>query len=99
MLLSTIMLTLLYAKLYATLCINKREIPFVIAFSLRKIVLIAVSKRPQQQRNAPRVFSVKALRKHHKCEIPFVIANDSDENRTRVTAVKGRCLNRLTTEP
>ena len=25
--------------------------------------------------------------------------NDSDGNRTRVTAVKGRCLNRLTTEP
>ena len=27
------------------------------------------------------------------------ILNDSDGNRTRVTAVKGRCLNRLTTEP
>ena len=26
-------------------------------------------------------------------------ANDSDGNRTRVTAVKGRCLNLLTTEP
>lgn len=26
-------------------------------------------------------------------------ANDSDGNRTRVTAVKGRCLNRLTTGP
>ena len=26
-------------------------------------------------------------------------SNDSDGNRTRVTAVKGRCLNRLTTEP
>ena len=25
--------------------------------------------------------------------------NDSDGNRTRVTAVKGRCLNRLTTGP
>ena len=25
--------------------------------------------------------------------------DDSDENRTRVTAVKGRCLDRLTTEP
>ena len=25
--------------------------------------------------------------------------NDSDEVRTRVTAVKGRCLNHLTTEP
>ena len=25
--------------------------------------------------------------------------NDPDENRTRVTAVKGRCLNRLTTGP
>ena len=28
-----------------------------------------------------------------------IILNDSDGNRTRVTAVKGRCLNRLTTEP
>ncbi len=28
-----------------------------------------------------------------------VTKNDSDENRTRVTAVKGRCLDRLTTEP
>ena len=27
------------------------------------------------------------------------IFTDSDGNRTRVTAVKGRCLNRLTTEP
>ena len=27
------------------------------------------------------------------------LINDSDGNRTRVTAVKGRCLNRLTTEP
>ena len=30
---------------------------------------------------------------------PYLILNDSDGNRTRVTAVKGRCLNRLTTEP
>ena len=29
----------------------------------------------------------------------FLSENDSDGNRTRVTAVKGRCLNRLTTEP
>ena len=29
----------------------------------------------------------------------FYYLNDSDGNRTRVTAVKGRCLNRLTTEP
>ena len=27
------------------------------------------------------------------------VLSDSDGNRTRVTAVKGRCLNRLTTEP
>ncbi len=27
------------------------------------------------------------------------IFGDPDENRTRVTAVKGRCLNRLTTGP
>ena len=28
-----------------------------------------------------------------------ILLNDSDGNRTRVTAVKGRCLNRLTTGP
>ncbi len=28
-----------------------------------------------------------------------IFLNDSDGNRTRVTAVKGRCLNLLTTEP
>ena len=28
-----------------------------------------------------------------------VCSGDPDENRTRVTAVKGRCLNRLTTGP
>ena len=28
-----------------------------------------------------------------------VLYGDPDENRTRVTAVKGRCLNRLTTGP
>ena len=28
-----------------------------------------------------------------------VFFGDPDENRTRVTAVKGRCLNRLTTGP
>ena len=33
---------------------------------------------------------------YKKCKL-FI--NDSDGNRTRVTAVKGRCLNRLTTEP
>jgi hypothetical protein len=31
-----------------------------------------------------------------KCKVLF---GDPDENRTRVTAVKGRCLNRLTTGP
>ena len=29
----------------------------------------------------------------------YFIFSDSDGNRTRVTAVKGRCLNRLTKEP
>ena len=30
---------------------------------------------------------------------PNYLGNDSNGNRTRVTAVKGRCLNRLTMEP
>ena len=29
----------------------------------------------------------------------MILFNDPDGNRTRVTAVKGRCLNRLTTGP
>ena len=35
---------------------------------------------------------------HFLCLI-FCSCSDSDGNRTRVTAVKGRCLNRLTMEP
>ena len=31
--------------------------------------------------------------------VTILNSNDSDGNRTRVTAVKGRCLDRLTTEP
>ena len=31
--------------------------------------------------------------------IGYFSFGDPDENRTRVTAVKGRCLNRLTTGP
>ena len=36
-----------------------------------------------------------------KNSVPFgtLLCGDPDENRTRVTAVKGRCLNRLTTGP
>ena len=34
------------------------------------------------------------------CQLSHIgILSDSDGNRTRVTAVKGRCLNRLTMEP
>ena len=33
------------------------------------------------------------------CIYNWLKPSDSDGNRTRVTAVKGRCLNRLTTEP
>ena len=38
---------------------------------------------------------------YHLALAPYSVLfiNDSDGNRTRVTAVKGRCLNRLTTEP
>ena len=37
----------------------------------------------------------------YKCSADWIsfTANDSNGNRTRVTAVKGRCLNRLTMEP
>ncbi len=31
--------------------------------------------------------------------VPCLAESDPDGNRTRVTAVKGRCLNRLTTGP
>ena len=33
------------------------------------------------------------------CQLSHIGINDSTGNRTRVTAVKGPCLNRLTTEP
>ena len=40
---------------------------------------------------------------YHLATAPYLIdspkTNDSNGNRTRVTAVKGRCLNRLTMEP
>ena len=34
-----------------------------------------------------------------KCALAHLMIDDSDGNWTRVTAVKGRCLNLLTTEP
>ena len=40
-----------------------------------------------------RVLQTRAL------PLGYVAINDPNENRTRVTAVKGRCLNRLTKEP
>ena len=50
---------------------------------------------------APRVgFEPTTLRLTAGCSTAELSRkSDSDENRTRVTAVKGRCLNRLTTEP
>ena len=42
----------------------------------------------------------KSSRNSHCCErLDFIRSSDSDGNWTRVTAVKGRCLNLLTTEP
>ena len=38
------------------------------------------------------------MKKEHPYGYSFSFG-DPDENRTRVTAVKGRCLNRLTTGP
>ena len=37
--------------------------------------------------------------KKEPCLFDKALSGDPDENRTRVTAVKGRCLNRLTTGP
>ena len=41
------------------------------------------------------------MRNHEMIAIEMISINqnDSNGNRTRVTAVKGRCLNRLTMEP
>ena len=51
----------------------------------------------------PRVgFEPTTLRLTAECSAAELSRNnysDSDGNRTRVTAVKGRCLDRLTTEP
>ena len=41
-------------------------------------------------------FPIKQKKQHPYWDAAF---GDPDENRTRVTAVKGRCLNRLTTGP
>ena len=38
-------------------------------------------------------------KKKHAICVLLIFYGDPDENRTRVTAVKGRCLNRLTTGP
>ena len=57
----------------------------------------AVSFAPT--REGKRVAAKKTIQKRAaaKCDSPQF--GDPDENRTRVTAVKGRCLNRLTTGP
>ena len=57
------------------------------------------SKKPQRRRNTSCKQSLKHRQFVMNVKNTFMIPNDSDENRTRVTAVKGRCLNRLTTEP
>ena len=42
-----------------------------------------------------------SIKRYNKRDCNFAVSRfgDSTENRTRVTAVKGRCLNRLTMEP
>ena len=39
------------------------------------------------------------MKKHPFYWMLYIYPGDSTENRTRVTAVKGRCLDRLTMEP
>ena len=51
---------------------------------------------------AIRVLQTRALPLGYHAIFYYMLSfrkSDSDGNRTRVTAVKGRCLNRLTTEP
>ncbi len=45
---------------------------------------------------SPNIFILENKKEAKTC---LFSSNDPDENRTRVTAVKGRCLNRLTTGP
>ena len=55
---------------------------------------------PYHLATAPHIYYNKSINYSQplpNCNLSFF--NDSDGNRTRVTAVKGRCLNRLTTEP
>ena len=47
----------------------------------------------------PTGYEPVALTNWAKGPYSLIFKSDSDGNRTRVTAVKGRCLNRLTTEP
>lgn len=44
-------------------------------------------------------YTIKANPSPNGNGFAFNLFGDPDENRTRVTAVKGRCLNRLTTGP
>ena len=71
----------------------------------RRITVLQTGALPLGYRTkykTPRVgFEPTTLRLTAGCSTAELSRNksDSDENRTRVTAVKGRCLNRLTTEP
>ena len=49
-------------------------------------------------KNNENILSIRGMSKSFGTT-PANIFGDPDENRTRVTAVKGRCLNRLTTGP
>ena len=69
--------------------------------------------RTRRQKRSTGAFSSEPLRGSPSCSIPVLfreskstgpfgpvlLDGDPDENRTRVTAVKGRCLSRLTTGP
>ena len=77
-----------------------------IARSLSFAARTRAPKRPFRSflflRNCAFRFSSSALNSHKQKtsrKERFFVCGDPDENRTRVTAVKGRCLSRLTTGP
>ena len=70
---------------------------------LRKIQKSA--KRPKKRRYMKHAIGLtkqktkQPTKEKNRTENQYGLFGDPDENRTRVTAVKGRCLNRLTTGP
>ena len=75
-------------KLRLSICFA--NIRFYVPFAVAKDGRFEFDSRP---------FGLHMRKKQQPDFVGLLFFGDPDENRTRVTAVKGRCLNRLTTGP